>query len=278
MKQWDIEYSATRRAIMKRLPLLSRWAGLALGKLFELTFTRAVVGDKFMLRLIQGQCRKHLASVKDAALRAKLTPNYEPACRRLIFSDDFYEAVQRPGVELVTEGIDHIEPRGVVTKDGRLHELDVLVLATGFHAHNYMRPMKVIGDGGVDLDEVWSGGATAYRSVAVPGFQNFFMLIGPHSPIGNYSLITIAELQVSYIMELIDLWRDGKANSVEPRADATQSFNAAMREQMKNTVWTTGCTSWYLDASGFPALWPWTFARFRREMQKADLSAFELKA
>src|SRR5262249_24112433 len=143
-----------------------------LGKLFELTFTRAVVGDKFMLRLIQGQCRSHLASVKDPELRAKLTPNYEPACRRLIFSDDFYEAVQRPGVELVTEAIDHIEPRGIVTKDGKLHELDVLVLATGFHAHNYMRPMKVIGDGGADLDEVWSGGATAYRSVAVPGFQN----------------------------------------------------------------------------------------------------------
>ena len=101
--------------------------------------------------------------------------------------------MQKPGVHLVTEAIDHVEPRGVVTADGTLHELDLLVLATGFDAHAYVRPMEIVGESGLTLDEAWADGPHAYRSVAVPGFPNLFMLMGPHSPIGNQSLVIIAE-------------------------------------------------------------------------------------
>ena len=105
-------------------------------------------------------------------------------CRRLILAPHYYRAIQQPGVDVVTTGIDHIEPRGVVITDGQLHELDVLVLATGFHARAYTAPMQVYGEGGQSLAEAWADGARAYRSVAVPGFPNMFTMLGPHSPVG----------------------------------------------------------------------------------------------
>lgn len=130
----------------------------------------------------------------------------------------------------------------------------------------------------ITLDEAWAQGAQAYRSVALPGFPNFFMLIGPNSPIGNYSLISIAELQIDYIMQLVQLWREGRAREIEPTAAATRRFNDALKGAMKDTVWVSGCQSWYLDQHGNPAMWPWTFARFRAEMARPALAEFELKA
>ena len=97
--------------------------------------------------------------------------------------------MQKPGVHLVSEAIDHVESQGVVTADGTVHELDLLVLATGFDARAYVRPMEIVGENGLTLDEAWADGPHAYRSVAVPGFPNLFMLMGPHSPIGNQSLV-----------------------------------------------------------------------------------------
>ena len=212
------------------------------------SFSRAVIGDEVQMKLVSDACRQNLDdNVNDPLLKEKLTPDYQAACKRLIMSNDFYPAIQKPNAELVTDTIVRVEANGVRTEDGRLHELDVLVLATGFDGHNFMRPMVVTGKSGQTLDEAWSDAAEAYRSVAVPDFPNFFMLVGPNSPIGNFSLIEISEWQLSYIMQLIELFRDGKASEIAPRLDATQAFNARMKEAMKGTVWVSGCSSWYLD-------------------------------
>ena len=243
------------------------------------TFARAVIGDQDELQKLEDACRANLENnIKDGALRAKLMPNYKVACKRLIMSDEFYPAMQKPNVDLVTEGIERIEPTGVRTKDGVLHELDVLVLATGFDGHAFMRPMQVIGAGGVSLADAWSQSVQAYRSVAAPGFPNFFMLVGPNSPIGNFSVIMISELQLAYILQLVDLVRDGKCRAVVPKAQAAVHFNQAIREAMKQTVWVSGCRSWYLDKNGNPAMWPWSFERFREEMRAPDLADFDLVA
>ena len=164
----------------------------------------------------------------------------------------YYQAVQKPGVEVVTEAIDHVEPRGVVTADGTLHELDLLVLATGFDATAYVRPMDIVGENGVTLDEAWADGPIAYRSVAVPGFPNLFMLMGPHSPIGNQSLVPIAENQADYAMWWIKQIRDGSVVAAAPTEAATKEYNEEMKAAMPQTVWVTGCKSWYLG-QGRPA-------------------------
>jgi cation diffusion facilitator CzcD-associated flavoprotein CzcO len=270
-------YSEDEKAMYVASPARLQQSYAFWAKRFVDTFAEAVIGNETELGKIEALCRANLEdNVRDPELRRKLTPNYRAACKRLIMSEEFYPALQKPNVTLVTDGIERIEPEGVRTKDGVLHALDVLVLATGFDGHAFLRPMEVVGEQGRTLSEVWSQSNEAYRSVAVPGFPNFFLLVGPNSPIGNFSVIQISELQIAYVQQLLDLVRDGRCRTVVPTATAAQRFNAALREAMKGTVWVTGCKSWYLDRNGNPALWPWSFARFRDEMRQPDLADFAL--
>ncbi|MEM8784516.1 MAG: NAD(P)/FAD-dependent oxidoreductase [Pseudomonadota bacterium] len=246
--------------------------------LFRWTFARAVVQEGWQRKLISWITRKHLKmAVKDPVLRDKLTPDYAPACKRLIFSASFYKAIQAPHAALVTEEIERIEPEGVRTKDGTVHPLDVLVLATGFKAHNFMRPMEVLGEGGRSLNAYWAEQTTNFKSVGIPHFPNFFMLNGPGSPIGNFSLIWIAELQVGYILSLIDEAREKGLTSLAPKEAAAKAFQAEVQEGMQSTVWLTGgCSSWYFDANGNLTLWPFTPDRFREEMTSPSLDDYEI--
>jgi len=273
-------YSETEKQSFRERPDDLRELYQFLSKAFSESFSSAVVGaNPEQLALIEDACRHNLEdSVRDPALLRKLTPDYQAACKRLIVSDNFYQAIQKPNAELVVEGIAAVEPGGVRCADGSFHELDVLVLATGFHPHQFMRPMAVIGRDGVALDDAWSESTRAYRSVSVPGFPNFFMLIGPNSPIGNFSLIEVAELQFDYIMQLIEQVRSGQCREIAATADATRTFNDELADAMGGTVWVTGCRSWYLDDNGIPATWPWTFDRFQQEMRAPDLDHFECVA
>lgn len=230
------------------------------------------------IKAIHDACVANLEnSVRDPALRERLRPDYRATCKRLVMSDGFYDAIQRPNAHLVTESIDRIEPQGVRTKDGALHELDVLVLATGFLVDHFVRPMNVTGRDGVALDDVWKDGPFAYEALAVPGFPNFFMLNGPNGPVGNFSLIEVAELQVAYVMQLIDRIRTGACREVCPTPDAAARFDAERREAAKSTIWATGCRSWYIGRDGLPTAWPWTFDRFREEMAAPNWDDYELR-
>ena len=222
-----------------------------------------------VLRGIHDMCVAHLErSVRDPVLRERLRPNYRAGCKRLIMSDRFYEAIQRPNATLVTEGIEHVEPAGVRTRDGVLHPLDVLVLATGFRVDRFVRPMRVIGDGGVALDDVWATGPFAYMTLAVPDFPNFYMLNGPNGPVGNFSLVEVAELQMDYVLQMIERVRSGSCRAMSPSREAMARFDAERRQAATTTIWNTGCKSWYLDDSGLPTAWPFTFDRFRAEMSR----------
>src|SRR3954453_7130095 len=133
-------------------------------------------------RILARVAQRHLETVRDPELRAKLTPRDASLCKRPVVSTTFYKVVQRDDGAGVTGGIGGVVPEGVVTADGVTHELDVLILATGFEAHNYMRPMAVTGEGGLTLAHAWAAGPHGYRTVALTGFPNLFMLMGPHSP------------------------------------------------------------------------------------------------
>ena len=161
------------------------------------------------------------------------------------------------------------------TKDGELHELDVLVLATGFKADAFMRPMIITGRDGLTLDEAWSPRPEAYLSISIPEFPNFFMLNGPNGPVGNFSLIEVAELQFQYILQLIERLRSGECREISATRAALDQFEADREQAAHHTVWVTGCRSWYLDDRGLPAVWPWPFSRFREEMAQPKLAAYE---
>ena len=230
------------------------------------------------MQAIHDACVSNLDnSVKDPVLREKLRPDYRAACKRLVMSENFYDAVQRPNATLVTEAIEAIETSGIRTRDGQLHELDVLVLATGFRVKNFVRPMEVVGRDGARLDKVWKDGPFAYEAITVPEFPNFFMLNGPNGPVGNFSLIEVAELQFAYIMKLVERFRSGACTEVCATHEAMERFDVERREAAKKTIWASGCKSWYLDDEGLPTAWPWSFDRFREEMSQPRLSDFEMR-
>lgn len=215
-------------------------------------------------------------SVTDPVLREKLRPDYRAGCKRLIISANFYDAIQRPNAHLVTERIARVETAGVRTVDGLLHPLDVLVLATGFRVDRFLRPIEVVGPGGVRLDSVWGRRPFAYLSVSVPSFPNLFLLNGPNGPVGNFSLIDVAEAQVGYLLQLVDMLRRDGCRRVCASAEATTRFEAQRVEAARKTVWVTGCRSWYLDDRGVPVAWPWSFARFQQAMATPDLADYEV--
>ncbi len=273
----NFTYSSMSKSMWSRVPILNRFSYRLWRFYFERGVGGSVVNPGVRRRLIQGFVRaSHRLLIRDRALREKLHPDYEPLCRRLVMSVPFFKAVQRPNVAVLTDGIERIVPQGVITKDGVLHELDILVCATGFDAHSYLRPMEVIGRAGVKLSEVWSDGPRAYRAVGLAGFPNFFLLIGPNSPIGNNSLISIAETQVKFAMHWIDEIRYGRVQSVAPTAQAADAFNAEVRRAMPKTVWSSGCDSWYLGADGVPELWPWPPVDYRRTLTSPNREDFAI--
>lgn len=245
---------------------------------FEQNFANAVIdAQSEQVQLIQQLCEANLdETVTDPELRERLRPTYQAACKRLILSGDFYDAIQRPNAHLVTERIERIEPGGIRTADGVLHELDVIVLATGFRVDRFMRPIEVVGRNGVSLDDVWAQRPSAYLAVSIPDFPNLFMLNGPNGPVGNFSLIDVAEHQLAYLMQLMAEVTEGRCTEVCASHEAAERFEAERVEAAKRTIWVTGCRSWYLDDRGIPAAWPWSMAHFRERMAHPDLADYEL--
>ncbi|QLL07627.1 flavin-containing monooxygenase [Mycobacterium vicinigordonae] len=226
-------------------------------------------------RAVQAYARLSLRlQVRNPALRAKLTPDYQPLCKRQVVSGTYYRAIQSNNAELVTDRIAEVTPTGIRTADGRHRQTDVIVLATGFQAHNYMRPIQITGRDDLTIDKAWSGGPRAYRMTAIPGFPNLFTVLGPNSPTGSISLQYSAERTAHYIVRFLEMLRDGEATSIEVTEDATDDFNAGVAEAMIPTVWNTGCNSWYLTENNTVDLWPYNRKTLTAMLAEPELGHF----
>jgi cyclohexanone monooxygenase len=272
------KYSTIWKTFLHMFPATHRVLAWFYKRLMLTTFAKATVGDVKEQQKIEKACLKLLAeTVPDSELRAKLTPDYKATCKRLIFCSDFYPAISSDNAELVTDGITAIEPGGVRTRDGRLHELDVLILATGFKVSEFILPTKVYGQNDIELSAQWDGVPRAHRAMTIPGFPNFWMLEGPTGPVGNLSLISITETQINYMIQCLDKMKAEKSASIEVKQQVFESLNKAMAEAVGSTTWATGgCSSWYIDKSGIPNLYPWHPSRFYKEMEHPDFSEYQL--
>ena len=210
------------------------------------------------MKLAERLARRHLArSVADPELRARLTPDYTLGCKRVLLSDDYYPAVARANVELVTDPIREVQPSGVVTAGGRLREADAIVYGTGFRTQDPIERGVVFGRGGLDLVDAWSEGPEAYLGTTVHGFPNLFLLVGPNTGLGHSSIVYMIESQVQYVMEALRAMRARGLREVEVRAEVQRRFNEDLRRRHRRTVWSSGCRSWYLRADGRnTTLWP----------------------
>lgn len=273
----DKKYSNLSIKILKLFPFIAKLYHILYTKAVELTFSNAVIGKKYANWLMTYLCKNNLEkSIKDPELKKKLTPNYRVGCKRVLVNETFYPAIQKPNAHLITDGIQEITEKGIRLKNGEEIELDIIVLATGFKPFNFMRPMNLKGRDGITIDEAWSKKIQCYRHMFIPGFPNFFLMLGPNTPIGNFSVIKMSEVQTEYALKILKDWRLGKFNSIEAKKEAMERFNEYIRKGMKNTVWVGGCHSWYLDQDGDPAMWPYTWKQWTKEMKKPDYNDFIL--
>jgi cation diffusion facilitator CzcD-associated flavoprotein CzcO len=263
----DKPFSEEEKARFARNPLAARRHRWEIYRAFEknITFRHGdVVADQ-----LRALALSHLEyRIKDDTLRAKLTPDYPFGCKRTLVTSDFYKAVVRDNVELVTDPIARVTPGGVVTADGREHAVDAIVLATGFRATEYLHGLDVVGLDGRLLRDDWAEVAHAYMGLTVAGYPNFFMLYGPNTNQGGNSIIFILEAQAAYVIRALRAMRRRHIGAVDVKRDVMDAYNRELAEALHGTVWDTGCQSYFKNENGkiatqlpYPSMWYWRRTR-----------------
>ena len=260
------------RRMYRRFPALQRLvrAGVYLSR--ELVVP-GLTFEPRMMKALERLALHHMEKqVPDPELRARLTPAYRMGCKRILPSNDWYPALQRPNVEVVTDGIEEIVPEGIVGADGRLHEVDTIVLATGFKVTDISLAHRIRDADGISMAEHWQGSPQAYLGTSVAGYPNFFFVTGPNTGLGHNSLLFMIEAQLSYVLDALRQMRARGATRIEVRRDAQEQFNAYIQRRLVRSVWNTGgCASWYLDATGKnTTIWPYFTWRYWRKTRRFD--------
>ena len=204
-------------------------------------------------------------NITDPKLRALLTPDYPIGGKRILIHDDFFPALNRPNVELVTSPITRITENGIVTADETVREMDVLIFATGFRTNPFLSPMRIEGLSGRSLETDWAHGARAYYGLTMTGYPNFFMLYGPNTNLGHNSIIFMLECQIEYVMNAIQWLIRDDLKYVDLRPEVMETFNEQLQRDLATTSWAAAPESWYKDAGRITNNWPYsTFDYWRR--------------
>jgi cation diffusion facilitator CzcD-associated flavoprotein CzcO len=272
----DFAYSPRAQRLFARFPALQRLERAALFQFFELATSGLTRRRGWLLAPFRAVARWQITrAIEDPDLRRAVTPTDELGCKRIMLTDDWYPALTKPNVELVTDGIAEIGADAIRAADGTERATDVIVLATGFRTHGFVAPMEIIGAGGRSLGEEWSPVPRAYLGVSVPDFPNLFLLYGPNTNGGAGSVIHTLESGMAHVLAaLAELERAG-ARRIAIRRDVADAFDRELREALAGTVWHTGCTSWYLDADGNdPNQWPWTWTTYARRTGRLQPGAY----
>ena len=223
--------------------------------------------------LLKKRALGHLEDqVPDPGLRAKLTPDYPPGCKRVVIDSAFYPALTRPNVEVVTDKIVRVTAEGVQTTEG-LREVDTIVYATGFKSTEFLVPIEVMGRGGRSLEEQWKGGAEAYLGISMPNFPNLFLVYGPNTNLGHNSIVFMIECQVNHIMSCLQ--RISRSGPIEVRPEVMAAWSRQLDAALGRMVWGGGCQSWYKTAEGrVTNNWPGPTTLYRRLTARPPLPAY----
>ncbi len=272
----DRDISDLERRVFRAFPpaqTLVRGAVFASRESLVPGFMHPAAGKALELRA-RRQLRRQ---VRDPGLRAKLTPTYAIGCKRVLVSDDFYPALDQPNVELVTDGIAELRARSVVGADGVEREIDALIFGTGFLTTDWPFSHRVRGRGGELLADRWRNGAKAYLGTTVAGFPNLFLLYGPNTNLGHNSILFMMESQFRLITSLIGEVRRRGASTVRVRDDVFARFNARIQDELRDSVWSAGCTSWYKTDSGrVTNNWPRSAHAYWRATRRVDPADYAL--
>ncbi|GAC1326593.1 MAG: NAD(P)/FAD-dependent oxidoreductase [Thermoleophilaceae bacterium] len=267
------------RRLYRALPGLQRIVRAGIYASRELLVLGFVKQPRLMA-VVEAVARRHMRrQLPDPRLREQVTPDYRIGCKRILPSNDWYPALARDNVQLVTSGIREVREGSIVDGDGAEREVDTIIFGTGFEVADMPFAKQVRGREGQRLDEVWRGSPRAHLGTTVPGFPNFFMLLGPNTGLGHTSVVYMIESQITYVLDALRAMRTRGAAALEVREEAAERFNSEIEKQLEGTVWNTGCASWYLDDTGRNGtLWPdWTW-RFRQRTARFDEASYELRS
>jgi cation diffusion facilitator CzcD-associated flavoprotein CzcO len=277
----DRAIGAREQRLFALFPVLQRLYRYWIYWLFELRCVGFTVNPKLM-RAVAHLGRRHIRrQVASPALRRAVTPEYMPGCKRILMANDYYPALCRDHVSLISEPIVEVTERGLLTADGVEHQVDTIVYGTGFRVADFLTPLSVIGRGGLDLNAAWKAGSEAYLGTLIADFPNLFMLCGPNTGLGHSSMIFMIEAQIELALRCVSALERRDAQAVQISAEAQREFNRTLRPRLQRSVWASGCQSWYLHRNGENrTLWPgftfefWLRARHLREslLQFEDVS------
>ena len=276
----DRELKPFERRLFKRLPFTQR---LVRNAIYWARETNVVLFAKQprLTAIPQRVARRHLAAqVADPLIRRRLTPNFTFGCKRVLISNDYYPALMRDNVELVSDAITEVRPHSIVTADGSERDVDTIIFATGFRVTDVPVADRIVNGNGVSLAEQWRDGVSALHGSTIAGFPNLFLIIGPNTGLGHTSMIFMIESHVRYVSDAVRQIRERRLSSVQPRRPVQDAYNVVVQRQLAPSVWNSGgCRSWYLDARGHnTTLWPDFTFRFRRQTRRIDLSEYETTA
>lgn len=276
LPRWDRDISDTERRLLRAFPILQRAlrAGQDLGRDGLL---HQVMHRRWIRRAVQAYARAYLRrAVGDPALRAKLRPHFEIGCKRILITSEWYPALQQPNVSLETSAIQELHEHAIVTADGVEHEVDAIVLATGFHPTDPPIAERLHGRDGRSLAEVWGDAPRAYRGVTTTGFPNLFRISSIGTGTGHTSQILQIESGVHYAIEALRAIDARGLASVDVTEAAQDAYARRVHEMLRDTVWVTGgCDSWYLDKSGEASvIWPSTARKYRAWTRRFDIENY----
>lgn len=217
--------------------------------------------------------------VKDPVIVQKLIPDYLMGCKRILVSNHYFPTFNRPNVELVTEGIQEMTEDGIITEDGKTRKIDCLIYGTGFitDPRIYLKNFECIGENGIDLKHAWRDGAESYYGVLTRGFPNLFQLLGPNTLLAHNSVIFMIESQVEFILKLMKIVTTAQAKAIVVQDKVHDQYNEKIQAMMNNTVWESGCVSWYQQQGGKNfALWPTYTWKYWKDIKSVDSSNFRL--
>ena len=266
------------RRIYRALPAVQRLVRAGVYAARE-ALVLGFVKNPRLMRVVELVARRHMRKqTSDRDLLRKVTPNYTIGCKRILPSNGWYPALDKPNVELVPEGVREVRRNSIVSDDGVERPVDAIVFGTGFHVTDMPASQHLYGRGGQRLYEVWRHSPRAYLGTAAPGFPNLFLLLGPNTGLGHGSMVYMIESQIQYVLDALRVMREQDLETVEVEQATVDRYNARLERQIEGTVWNTGCSSWYLDDTGRNATqWPdWTW-RFRQRTARFDPAEYQLE-
>ncbi|QGZ63812.1 flavin-containing monooxygenase [Paraburkholderia acidisoli] len=280
MPKPDRALSPFEQWMFRALPFTQKLARTGLYWMLESRVLGFAVHPSLMKNVQKLALRHIRRQIADPALRETVTPDYTIGCKRVLISNDYYPALSRANVNVVTNPIERVDRTGVVTADGAHHEVDCLIYGTGFQVADPFPRGAIVGRGGVDIVDTWCNGAHAYLGTSLPGYPNFFMLVGPNTGLGHNSMVFMIESQIEYVLGALAAMKADAADSIEVREQVEARYNARIQQKLSRAIWSVGgCKSWYIDPRNGKntTLWPgftWRFRRATAHFSIADYQVF----